>query len=35
VATIIRGAIVMRDGELAAANLGKPIQFVETLAPTP
>lgn len=30
-ATVIRGAIVMRDGELANAPSGKPVRFQETL----
>lgn len=32
-ATIIRGAVVMRDGELTAPGLGRPVHFVETLEP--
>jgi dihydroorotase len=32
-ATIIRGAVVMRDGEIAAPHLGQPVRFHETLAP--
>jgi dihydroorotase len=35
VATVIRGTIVMRDGQLVAAGRGKPIAFVETLESTP
>jgi dihydroorotase len=35
VATIIRGAIIMRDRALIASGRGKPIRFLETLAPTP
>jgi dihydroorotase len=35
VATIIRGKTVMRDRALVSAGQGKPIRFVETLAPTP
>ncbi|CAN7211430.1 dihydroorotase [Phenylobacterium sp. LjRoot219] len=31
-ATIIRGRIVMRDGEIAAPHLGQPVRFHETLA---
>ncbi|MGZ8369705.1 MAG: dihydroorotase, partial [Caulobacteraceae bacterium] len=30
-ATIVRGQIVMRDGEVAAPHLGQPARFVETL----
>ena len=30
-ATIIRGAVVMRDDELVAPSLGRPIRFLETL----
>jgi dihydroorotase len=30
-ATIIRGRIVMRDGEVTAPGLGEPVRFVETL----
>jgi dihydroorotase len=30
-ATIIRGTIVMRDGELARANIGQPVRFLEAL----
>ncbi len=33
VATVIRGRVVMRDGEVAAPALGEPIRFGETLAP--
>jgi dihydroorotase len=32
-ATIVRGRIVMRDGELPAAAIGEPIRFLETLRP--
>jgi len=32
-ATIVRGRIVMRDGELASAAIGEPIRFLETLRP--
>jgi len=32
-ATIIRGAVVMRDGELTAPALGRPLRFLETLQP--
>jgi dihydroorotase len=35
VATIIRGAVVMRDRALVTPAQGKPIRFLETLAPTP
>ncbi len=31
-ATIIRGVVVMRDGEIAAPSLGAPLRFLETLA---
>lgn len=31
-ATIIRGTVVMRDGEIAAPHLGQPVRFGETLA---
>jgi dihydroorotase len=34
-ATIIRGKIVMRDRALVERGQGRPVQFVETLAPTP
>jgi dihydroorotase len=34
-ATIIRGRIVMRDGELTAAGRGEPIRFLENLRGTP
>ena len=34
VATILRGAIVMRDGALQGAPSGRPLRFLETLAPT-
>lgn len=33
VTTVIRGRVVMRDGEVAAPALGEPIRFGETLAP--
>jgi len=33
VATIIRGTIVMRDGEVIAPSLGEPMRFMETLQP--
>ena len=33
-ATVIRGAVVMRDGELADAPGGRPVRFQETLAPS-
>jgi dihydroorotase len=32
VATIIRGAVVMRDDEVVAPHLGEPVRFAETLA---
>ncbi|MES1158467.1 MAG: dihydroorotase [Terricaulis silvestris] len=32
-ATIIRGEIVMRDGEVIAPSLGQPMRFLETLKP--
>ncbi|MCW5771608.1 MAG: dihydroorotase [Rhodospirillaceae bacterium] len=32
-ATVVRGNIVMREGELAPAARGRPIRFVDTLAP--
>jgi len=32
-ATIIRGAVVMRDGELTAPAMGRPLRFLETLQP--
>ena len=32
-ATVLRGKIVMRDGEVALPGQGKPIEFWETLAP--
>ena len=35
VATIVRGNIVMRERALVADGQGRPVQFVETLAPTP
>ena len=31
-ATIVRGQVVMRDGEVAAPSLGRPVRFEETLA---
>ncbi len=31
VGTIVRGNVVMRDGELAAAPVGEPVRFIETL----
>jgi dihydroorotase len=34
VATILRGAFVMRDHALTSASLGKPIRFLETLSPS-
>ena len=33
VATVIRGGIVMREGELAAKANGRPVRFTETLTP--
>jgi dihydroorotase len=33
VATIIRGAVVVRDGSLIASGGGRPIRFQETIAP--
>jgi dihydroorotase len=30
-ATIIRGQVVMRDGELAAPGRGRPMRFLENL----
>jgi dihydroorotase len=35
VAAVLRGNIVMRDGELALASRGAPVRFVETLVPEP
>ena len=32
-ATVIRGRVVMRDGEVVEAGGGEPLRFVETLAP--
>ncbi len=32
-ATIVRGNIVMRDGEVVAPSLGQPLRFLETLQP--
>ena len=29
--TIIRGNVVMRDGEIAAEPIGKPVKFQDTL----
>jgi dihydroorotase len=31
-ATIVRGQLVMRDGEVSAPHLGRPVHFMETLA---
>jgi dihydroorotase len=31
VATIVRGHVVMQDGEVTAPGLGEPIRFQETL----
>jgi dihydroorotase len=31
-ATIVRGQVVMRDGDLIAPSLGQPVRFMETLA---
>jgi len=33
VATLVRGAVVMRDGEITASAEGRPARFVETLVP--
>jgi dihydroorotase len=33
-ATIIRGNVVMRDGQLIGTAAGTPMRFLETLAPT-
>ena len=35
VATIVRGKIIMRERALIAGSQGKPVQFVDTLTPTP
>lgn len=35
VATVVRGHIVMREGALSAESLGQPVQFIETLSPSP
>jgi len=32
VATIIRGQVVMREGEITSPHLGEPVRFLETLA---
>jgi len=32
-ATVIRGRVVMREDEVTAPSLGRPLRFVETLAP--
>ena len=32
IATIVRGRMVMRDGEVTAPHLGQPVRFLETLA---
>ena len=32
-ATLLRGRVVMREGELADKPLGEPVKFLETLAP--
>jgi dihydroorotase len=32
VATIVRGGMVMREGEIVAPHLGEPVRFQETLA---
>ena len=32
-ATIIRGELVMSDGELVAPSIGAPIRFLETMQP--
>ena len=34
-ATLIRGHVVMRDGEVTAPHLGQPVRFVETLGEAP
>ncbi len=34
-ATIIRGSVVMRDGEVVAPSQGQPIRFLEALPPAP
>jgi dihydroorotase len=34
-ATIIRGSVVMRDGEVVAPSQGRPIRFLEALPPAP
>jgi dihydroorotase len=31
-ATVVRGAVVMRDGELAGAPSGRPVRFQDTIA---
>ncbi len=33
VATLVRGTVIMRDGEIAASAAGRPARFVETLGP--
>jgi dihydropyrimidinase len=33
VMTVVRGQVVMRDGEITAPAAGKPVRFVETLPP--
>ena len=33
-ATIVRGQIIMRDGQITGAACGKPVRFLETLAST-
>jgi dihydroorotase len=33
-ATVVRGGIVMRDGELAAAPSGRPVRFQDTIGPS-
>ena len=33
VATVVRGHVVMRDGALVGPAVGRPLRFVETLAP--
>ena len=33
IATVVRGHLVMRDGALVGAPVGRPVRFVETLVP--
>ena len=35
VATIVRGRVVMRDGEVQGSATGEPVRFMETLAGQP